>query len=152
MVAAPRALLRNLLAALIAAGLMVLAAAMVTPGGDTVRGAGPAIHPAAEITPNALPRDDGAQLAATDGAQLVTADGARPPAPDDDAAPTAGDHAGDHPGDHGATHDAAVVDEPVSTGGDDTRSDRVPDGHAHPAASAPVSTVDGRAPPEPGAV
>jgi hypothetical protein len=47
MVAPTRAVLRNLLAVLVAAGLMVLAAAMVTPGGDTVRGDGPAIHPAA---------------------------------------------------------------------------------------------------------
>ena len=143
MVAARRALLRNLLAVLIAAGLMVLAAAMVTPGGDTVRGAGPAIHPAAEITPNALPRDDDTHLAALDDG-----DGARPPVPEDDASQAAGDPTGDH----GATHAAAVVDEVVSTGGDDTRSERVPDGHAHPAASAPVSTVDGRAPPEPAAV
>lgn len=136
MVAARRALLRNLLAVLIAAGLMVLAAAMVTPGGDTVRGAGPAIHPAAEITPNALPRNDDAHLVDDDGAR---------PAPDDDAPQSAG-------GDHGGAHAAAVVDEPVTASGDDARSDRVPDGHAHPAASAPVSTVDGRAPPEPGAV
>lgn len=135
MVASPRAVLRNLLAALLAAGLMVLAAAMVTPGGDVVRGHGPAIHPAAEITPNAPPRDDDAHQIDDDGAR---------PAPDDAARTTAGDHDG--------THAAAVVDEPVLPGGDDTRSDRVPDGCAHPAASAPDSTVDGRAPPEPGAV
>ncbi|MBB5789423.1 hypothetical protein [Jiangella mangrovi] len=137
----PRTPLRSLLALLVAAGLMVLAAAMVTPGGDTVRGAGPVIHPAAEITPNALPRDEDAHLIDDDGAS---------PAPDDDAPQSAAGQSAS--GDHGGAHAAALVDEPVTAGGDETRSDRVPDGHAHPAASAPVSTVDGRAPPEPGAV
>lgn len=143
MVTTPRALFRNLLAALLAAGLMVLAAAMVTPGGDTVRGEGPAIHPAAEITPNSLPRDDDARLALDD-------DGDQPRPGGDDRA--AGDPA--PAGDHGGSHAATVVaaEEPVTLGADDTRSERVPDGHPRPAASAPVSTVDGRAPPEPGAV
>jgi hypothetical protein len=138
MVAPTRTALRDLFAALLAAGLMVLAAAMVTPGGDTVRGAGPAIHPAAEITPNALPRDDDAHLADDDG------DGARP-APDDDTPQAT-------TGDHGGTDAAAVAAEFVTLAPDDPGSDRVPDGHARPAASTLVSPVDGRAPPEPGAV
>lgn len=52
------ACLRSLVAGFLAAGLMVLAAALVTPGSDVLRSAaaGPAIHPAAEITPNAMPR------------------------------------------------------------------------------------------------
>ncbi|TDE00078.1 hypothetical protein [Jiangella asiatica] len=72
--------LRPMLAAALAGGLMVLAAALVTPGGDVARvgaAAGPAIHPAAEITPNALPRtcplpadDEGCVQAAGDGDDL----------------------------------------------------------------------------------
>lgn len=134
MVTAPRTVLRRLVAALLAAGLVVLAAAMVTAGGDTVRGAGPAIHPAAEITPNALPR--------TDGDHQLLDDTARHAA--DDAHTPAGDHAGP---------DSAVVsDATLPTGVVRTGADKVSDTTARPSAPAPAGTVDGRAPPEAGAV
>lgn len=135
MVIAPRAVLQRLVAALLAAGLVVLAAAMVTAGGDTVRGAGPAIHPAAEITPNALPR--------TDGDHQLLDDTARHAA--DDAHAPAGDHA--DPDSAAVVSDATPPTDVVRTG-----AVKVSDTTARPSAPAPAGTVDGRAPPEPGAV
>ncbi|TDD71341.1 hypothetical protein E1262_06995 [Jiangella aurantiaca] len=133
MVTAPRTVLRNLVAALLAAGLVVLAAAMVTGGGDTVRGLGPAIHPAAEITPNSLPRADDDQHPLDEVARHTP----------DDGATSAGDHAG--------PDSAAVVGDAAPGGAARTGTDRVHDTTARHAASAPTGTVDGRAPPEPGA-
>lgn len=147
MVASPRALLRSLAAALLAAGLLVLAAAMVTPGGDVVRGHGPAIHPAAEITPNSLPRSVDDLLLIDDGDRLTPGDH-----PGDPGAASAADGAA--PGDHGGPHADTVVahlSAPVTLTPDDTRSAPVPDGAARPAASAPAGPADGRAPPEPAA-
>ncbi|WP_116950729.1 hypothetical protein [Jiangella endophytica] len=133
MVSASRAVLRDVVAALLAAGLVVLAAAMVTAGGDTVRGLGPAIHPAAEITPNSLPRTDADQQLLDDAARQAADDG---PAP-----------ATDHAGPDSA---AIVTDAAPSAAAAHTTADKVRDTTARPAAPAPAGTVDGRAPPEPG--
>lgn len=132
MVTAPRAVLRDVVAALLAGGLVVLAAAMVTAGGDTVRGLGPAIHPAAEITPNSLPRTDTDQ-------QLL-----------DDVARHAGDDGHAPTGDHAGPDAAATVPDAAPPRVAHTTADKVRDTTARPVAPAPAGAVDGRAPPEPG--
>lgn len=131
MVTASRTVLRDLLAALLAAGLVVLAAAMVSPGGDTVRGLGPAIHPAAEITPNSLPRTDGDPQIVDEASRQTPGDGHGP--------------AGDH-----ADPDAAVATDAVPAGAVHTGTDQVRDTTTRPVAPAPAGTPDGRAPPESG--
>ncbi|SEE77681.1 hypothetical protein [Jiangella alba] len=131
MVTASRAVLRDLVAALLAAGLVVLAAAMVSAGGDTVRGIGPAIHPAAEITPNSLPRVDGDQQLLDDATRQTV---------DDGHAPT---------GDHAGPDSAVVALDTAPAAPAPTTADKVRDTTARPAAPAPAGTADGRAPPEP---
>ncbi|WP_147375410.1 hypothetical protein [Jiangella rhizosphaerae] len=132
MVTTPRTVLRDVLAVLLAAGLVVLAAAMITGGADTVRGQGPAIHPAAEITPNSLPRADDDPPAADDAVRHAHGDG---DAPD---------------GGHAGPDSAVVVTDTTPAGVLSAGTDQIDDTSARPAASAPAGAVDGRAPPEPG--